>query len=310
MTLKPCKASYMSSDVKGKLVERDDKKANSAEDGPITKRMRSAVEAKYEEIYYKRKIESGKSKRRKIVLGLLGGISFLITWYVLSHTVMTKVPDPIVTVVASSGRIFDEWYYKSIIYSVYRVLVGFVVASVLGVPLGLFMGWNRVCRDIFMPGFELLRPVPPVAWVPLAIIIFAQLEYSILFITFTGAFFVVTLNAKLGAESIDQSLIRAAWCLGASPRQIFRHVILPGALPAIFTGLALGIGISWVTVVAAEMIAGQYGLGYLTWESYNLIRYPEVILSMVSIGVLGYLCSAALRVAAGKYLAWRKVYTA
>ena len=119
----------------------------------------------------------------------------------------------------------------------------------------------------------------------------------------------VTLNARLGAESIDPSLFRAAYCLGASPRQVFRHVVLPGALPAIFTGLALGIGISWETVVAAEMIAGQYGLGYLTWESYNLIRYPEVILSMVSIGVLGYICSALIRAAANKYLAWRKVYT-
>src|SRR5208283_197023 len=128
------------------------------------------------------------------------------------------------------------------------------------------------------------------------------------FITFTGAFFVVTLNARLGVESIDQSLFKAAWCLGANPRQIFRHIVLPGALPAIFTGLALGIGISWETVVAAEMIAGQYGLGYLTWESYNLIRYPEVILSMTSIGVLGYICSAIIRSAANKYLAWRKVY--
>jgi NitT/TauT family transport system permease protein len=147
-----------------------------------------------------------------------------------------------------------------------------------------------------------------VAWVPLSIIVFAQLEYSIVFITFTGAFFVVTLNARLGAESIDQSLFRAAWCLGANRHQVFRHVVLPGALPAIFTGLALGIGISWETVVAAEMIAGQYGLGYLTWESYNLIRYPEVILSMVSIGILGYICSAIIRAAANKYLAWRKVY--
>ncbi len=276
----------------------------------LTKHMRSAVEAKYEEVYLKRRQLARKDRHVDVVLGVLGFASFLLLWYTLSHTIMDKLPDPITTLVVSSSRVTDAWFYKSIFYSLYRVLVGFVLASAAAIPLGLLMGWNKVCSDIFMPSFELLRPVPPVAWVPLSIIIFAQLEYSILFITFTGAFFVVTLNARLGVESIDPSLFRAAWCLGASPKQVFRHVVLPGALPAIFTGLALGIGISWETVVAAEMISGQYGLGYLTWESYNLIRYPEVILSMTSIGILGYICSALIRAAANKYLSWRKVYSA
>jgi NitT/TauT family transport system permease protein len=275
----------------------------------ITGYMRQSIQAKYEEVYLKRKEQEKKQTKRQMAFGLAGAVLFVLAWYVLAHTIMDKTPDPIQTVVVSSERIFDAWYYKSIIYSLYRVILGFCVASVIAIPLGLTMGWNRIVSDFTMPGFEMLRPVPPVAWVPLSIIIFAQLEYSIVFITFTGAFFVVTLNARLGAESIDPSLLRAAWCLGATPWQVFRHVVLPGALPAIFTGLALGMGISWETVVAAEMIAGQYGLGYLTWESYNLIRYPEVILSMASIGVLGYICSALIRAAANKYLAWRKVYT-
>lgn len=279
-------------------------------EGVLVSRMRSAVEARYEEVYFKRKQQTARLKRRELFLGFLGGFSFLLIWYLFSHTIMPNLPDPLVTIEVSSTRVMDAWYYKSIFFSLYRVITGFVIASCLAIPLGLLMGWNRICSDLFMPSFELLRPVPPVAWVPLSIIIFAQLEYSIVFITFTGAFFVVALNARLGVESIDQSLFRAAWCLGASRTQIFRHVVLPGALPAIFTGLALGIGISWETVVAAEMIAGQYGLGYLTWESYNLIRYPEVILSMASIGILGYICSAIIRAAANKYLAWRKVYTA
>lgn len=284
-------------------------KKSQKKDGFITGHLRASIEAKYEEVYLKRSETQKKHRRQQIFIGLAGGLLFLIIWQVLIMTVMDKTPGPIETVVVSFDRIFDEWYYKSIYYSLYRVLVGFLVASAVAIPLGLVMGWNRVVSDLTMPSFEIMRPVPPVAWVPLSIIIFAQLEYSILFITFTGAFFVVTLNARLGAESIDPSLFRAAYCLGASPRQVFRHVVLPGSLPAIFTGLALGIGISWETVVAAEMIAGQYGLGYLTWESYNLIRYPEVILSMVSIGILGYICSALIRAAANKYLAWRKVYT-
>lgn len=278
-------------------------------EGPVIQFFRKEIEAKYQEIYEGRQRLAKKHRKQSMVEGSIGIIAFLVTWYVLSHTIVDKMPDPIVTITTIIPRLIEPWYYKSIFFSLYRVLLGFIVASAIAIPIGLLMGWNRVARDIFTPGFELLRPVPPVAWVPLSIIVFAQLEYSIVFITFTGAFFVVTLNARLGAESIDQSLFRAAWCLGASPKQIFRHIVLPGALPAIFTGLALGIGISWETVVAAEMIAGQYGLGYLTWESYNLIRYPEVILSMVSIGILGYICSAIIRNLANRYLAWRKVYT-
>lgn len=285
-------------------------KSNSAksQEGVITKHFRKEVEAKYQEIYLGRQQRHRKSRNQQLIEGAIGVSAFILIWYIFSHTITPLVPDPIVTVTTVVPKMIEPWYYKSIFYSLYRVVVGFVVASAIAIPLGLAMGWNRVASDIFTPTFELLRPVPPVAWVPLSIIVFAQLEYSILFITFTGAFFVVTLNARLGAESIDQSLFRAAWCLGASRRQILRHVVLPGALPAIFTGLALGIGISWETVVAAEMIAGQFGLGYLTWESYNLIRYPEIILSMVSIGFLGYICSAIIRGLANKYLAWRKVF--
>jgi len=279
------------------------------QEGPVTQYFRKEVEAKYQEIYAGRRHLAQKHRTQYMIEGTIGLVAFIVAWYVLAHTIMNKMPDPIVTITTVVPRLIEPWYYKSIFFSLYRVLLGFVVASALAIPMGLMMGWNRIARDIFTPGFELMRPVPPVAWVPLSIIIFAQLEYSIVFITFTGAFFVVTLNARLGAESIDQSLFRAAWCLGASQKQIFRHIVLPGALPAIFTGLALGIGISWETVVAAEMIAGQYGLGYLTWESYNLIRYPEVILSMVSIGILGYICSAIIRSMANRYLAWRRVYT-
>lgn len=279
------------------------------QDSFITGRMRESVKARYREVYFKRSQEHKRLKRKQVVTGVLGGMTFLVLWYICSQTIMSKLPSPLDTLIQSVKTMLDPWYYKSVYHSLFRVLMGFCTASVLAIPLGLMMGWNRIVRDMTMPGFELFRSVPPVAWVPLSIIIFANMEYSIVFITFTGAFFVVALNAKLGAESIDQSLFRAAWCLGGSPRQIFRHVLLPGALPSIFMGLALGMGIAWQTVVAAEMIAGQYGLGYLAWESYSLIRFPEVILAMASIGVLGYVCSAILRGIANKYLAWRKVYS-
>jgi NitT/TauT family transport system permease protein len=162
---------------------------NKEKEGLIVGQMRRSVEAQYSKIYLERQQRGKKIKKRSLTLGLSGGALFLLTWYVLTATIMDKTPGPIETVVTCADTVLDAWYYKSIYYSLYRVLLGFLVASAVAIPLGLMMGWNRLFSDFTMPGFEILRPVPPVAWVPLSIIIFAQLEYSILFITFTGAFF-------------------------------------------------------------------------------------------------------------------------
>lgn len=276
----------------------------------VTEGFLEDVGTKYKQIYLKRREQIKRDRAITVIEGAIGITAFVVIWYTFSHTIMSNVPDPIVTAKAAIPQITDPRFYKSTVYSFYRVIVGYLFACAIGIPLGLIMGWKRTLRDVFGPIVELLRPVPPVAWVPLAVIVFVKLELSILFITFIGAFFPVVLNSWLGAESIDLSLYRAILCLGASPRQVFRHVVFPGALPYIFAGMTLGMGIAWVCVVAAEMVGGQFGLGYLTWESYSLIRYPEIILCMVSLGIMGYACSATIRVLANKYLAWKKVYTA
>jgi len=255
-----------------------------------------------------RKEAARKEWLKKIWRAFVSLTGFAVFWYILSHTIMIHVPDPIDAFVGSIGALSKSYFYISTIYSVYRVTVGFIIGSLIGMPLGLLMGWNKVVRDFTFPAFEALRPIPPVAWVPLAILMLVKMELSIIFLPFLGSFFVVALNSKLGAESIDLSLFRAAQCLGASRWQIFRHVVLPGALPYVFTGLALGMGMAWITIVAAEMISGTYGIGYMSWQSYNLIRYPEIFLVMVTIGVLGYGSSSVIRILANKYLAWKAVY--
>ena len=154
----------------------------------ITGHMRESVKVRYEEVYLRRSIENKKSKRKQVVTSILGGITFLFVWYVLSQTIIDKLPSPWATLVQSIKTVSDPWYYKSVYHSLFRVLVGFCTASAIAIPLGLMMGWNRIVRDMTMPGFELFRSVPPVAWVPLSIIIFANMEYSIVFITFTGPF--------------------------------------------------------------------------------------------------------------------------
>lgn len=262
-----------------------------------------------EAYYAAQKRQVALDRRKKLFRGTISIIVGIVVWWILSHTIMIHVPDPWETIIGSYTALTKSYYYKSVLFSIYRVLTGFILGCLVGIPLGLLMGWNKVIRDLTFPTFETLRPMPPVSWVPLAILMFVKMELSIIFLPFLGTFFVVALNAKLGAESVDESMFRAARCLGASPVQVFRHVVLPGALPFIFTGLALGMGMAWITIVAAEMISGTYGIGYMCWQSYNLIRYPEVILAMMTIGVLGYGSSAGIRMLANKYLAWRQVYT-
>jgi NitT/TauT family transport system permease protein len=287
-------------------------KATSGEvrESHVTEGFLEDVGAKYKQIYLKRREQVKIDRVITVIEGAIGITAFVVMWYTLSHTIMTNVPDPIMAAKAAIPLITDLRFYKGAANSFYQVIVGFLVACAIGIPLGLIMGWRRTLYDVFGPIVEILRPVPPVAWIPLAIIIFIKLEFSTPFIVFIGAFFPVVINSWLGAQSIDLSLYRAILCLGASPRQVFRHVVFPGALPYILAGMQIGMGVAWVCVVAAEMMGGKFGLGYLTWESYNLIRYPEIIICMASLGSMGYACSAAIRALSNKYLAWKKVYTA
>jgi NitT/TauT family transport system permease protein len=188
--------------------------------------------------------------------------------------------------------------------SVRRILLGFLVATVLGVGLGVLIGRYRVVRGLAMPAMEVFRPIPAIAWVPMSIMLWPDNEVSIVFITFLGAFFPILLNTVHGVEAIDPVLMRAARTLGAGEGSLLRHVVLPGALPHIFTGLAVGMGVAWVSLIAAEMISGQFGIGYFTWEAYSLISYAEIALGMITIGVLGLLCSGGIRLLARLAMPW------
>jgi ABC-type nitrate/sulfonate/bicarbonate transport system permease component len=196
-------------------------------------------------------------------------------------------------------------YYQHIGMSVWRVAQAFFLSTVLGVPVGLLLGWSRKFKEYVFPVFEMLRPIPILAWVPLAIVMFIATESAVVYLAFLASFFATALNTMLGVESIDESYVRAAHCLGAGPSQVFRHVIIPGALPFIFTGLQISIGVSWFSLVAAEMVSGQYGLGYVINTSYMMVRYPTIIIGMVTLGMVGYITSAMVRLAGDYLMEWR-----
>lgn len=201
--------------------------------------------------------------------------------------------------------IYTPEYYQHIWVSCRRVAIAFFLATMLGVPLGLFLGWSQKFKEYVFPVFEMLRPIPILAWVPLAILMFTGLETPVLFLAFLASFFATALNTMLGVQSIDESYFRAGYCLGASRWQVFRHIIVPGAMPYIFTGLQISIGVCWFSLVAAEMVSGQFGLGYVINNSYTTVRYPTIIIGMLTLGAVGYITSALVRIAGDHMMQWR-----
>ena len=140
---------------------------------------------------------------------------------------------------------------------------------------------------------------------PIAIIVFSGSETPVVFLTFLASFFATALNTMLGVCSIEPTFLQAARCLGASRGQVFRHVVIPGALPFIFTGLQISMGVAWFSLAAAEMVSGQYGLGYLINTSYTMVQYPTIIIGMLTLGVVGYVTSALVRWVGTRLMAWR-----
>lgn len=201
--------------------------------------------------------------------------------------------------------LFTEAYLINIYVSCRRILIAFSIATGIGVPLGLFMGWSKRFREYTFPILETLRPIPILAWVPLAIIMFSGFETPILFLATLASLFVTTLNTLLGVDSIDESYFRAAGCLGSKPRHIFLHVVLPGATPFIFTGLQISIGVAWFSLVAAEMISGDFGLGYMIMDSYMINTYVSMVMAMITLGFVGWGTSAMVRAVGNRMMQWR-----
>lgn len=202
----------------------------------------------------------------------------------------------------------DPKFWGNWASSYQRVLTGFIAAQIVGVPLGLAMATSRAFYGLTFSVFEIVRPIPPLAWVPISIIFWPTTETSIAFVIFLGAFFTVVINVLGGARNIDARYTRAAISLGSRPSDIFFKIVLPATLPSIFTGMAVGMGITWEVVVAAEMIAGKSGLGYLTWSSYVGGNYPQIVVGMMSIGIAGYLSSWAIRLLGRLSMPWLRIF--
>ena len=247
---------------------------------------------------------------RASAVGLASLVLFVLAWHLLTtyrvniYVRFANVPSPADVLASAETAFSTSMFFSHVGMSCRRILYGFLIAAAVAIPLGLLMGRFRLLREAVFPVSEVLRPIPAIAWVPMSIMLWPTNEQSIVFITFLGSFFPILLNTLHGMAQVDPVLVRAARSLGASEAATFREVYLPATLPQIFTGLTVGMGVAWVSLIAAEMISGQFGIGYFTWEAYSLVQYSDIALGMIAIGVLGLASSFAIRLIGRLVMPW------
>lgn len=211
--------------------------------------------------------------------------------------------DRISLLVTEGFRNVPLWEHVGI--SVFRVLTGVLCGALVGIPLGFAMGLSSTARGLFDPIVEFMRPIPPLALIPLIILWFGIDETAKIFLLFLASLFIMTIAARSGVSSVRISKVHAAYSLGASKAQILRHVILPNALPEIFTGLRTSMGVCWGTVVAAELVAADRGVGSMIMIAKNFLQTDTVVIGIIIIGIIGYIIEIFMRYLERWLIPWK-----
>jgi len=254
---------------------------------------------------------SVRNSRLETILYALGSILLLIVVWGLSvrYTALRKImPSPTVVMTAIANAMVEpigtHILPMHILYSLRRVFIGYLLAVSIGIPIGIIMGCTKRGEAIIRPIFELLRPIPGLAWIPLAILWFGIGENSKYFIICISASVSIILNTYEGAKSVDPMLVGAARMLGASERHIFVLITLPGSVPHIFAGLQVGLSSSWMAVIAAEMIRSGEGTGWIIITGMESGDTVQILVGMVSIGVVGLVLATLLRNLERRLCSW------
>jgi ABC-type nitrate/sulfonate/bicarbonate transport system permease component len=248
-----------------------------------------------------------RDRSRLVRLASISG--FIALWEAIARAgVFTPVllPPPSAVLLAARDMLVGGILLPNIAASLLRVCAGFLLATAIAVPLGILCGWYRTLFNIVDPIVELFRPIPVLALLPLAILWFGIGESSKIFLITYGAFFPIFINTMSGVRFVDPVFVQAAESLGATRLQIFRRVILMAAMPDIATGLRLGLGFSFLTIVAAEMIASQRGLGYLIVDTQLTFQTDRTLVATLMFGILGFLMGMLLLKLERVLLRWKK----
>jgi NitT/TauT family transport system permease protein len=230
-------------------------------------------------------------------------------WLLTAHDVQlwlrfNRLPGPVEVLDAFRVRLGSGLYWQDLAQSLVRILSGFAIASVAGIGLGMLLARSRWTADVFQPLLEVARPIPAIALVPVAILLFPTNEQGIVFITATAAFFPILVSTRHAVRALPTVWEDALLTMGAGRRRVLGSVVLPGIVPGIFGGLSVGMGVAWICVISAEMISGDFGLGYRTWQAYTIVDYPGVVVGMLSIGAIGFLTSGLVELVGRRLTRW------
>jgi NitT/TauT family transport system permease protein len=237
----------------------------------------------------------------------IGALLIAVWWILVIVTRSVIFPTPLQVVTGMWELAANGSLWADIGASLFRVGVGFLLAVLFAIPLGLWMGWVRGAYSALNPIFQMLRPISPIAWIPIAILWFGVGNVSPVFLIFISSVFPMIVQTTAGVHAIERRYLRAAENFGVSRYTLFKQVVIPAVLPQIIVGMRIGLGVAWLVVVAAEMIALHSGLGYLIIDSRNAgNRYDLVIAGMIVIGLIGLLLDRAMRLLeTHKLVRWR-----
>lgn len=205
---------------------------------------------------------------------------------------------------AFGSQLRGDLFYLDLAQSLIRILTGFGLAAVIGVMVGVALGRSAIAADTIGTLAELARPIPAIAVVPVAILLFPSDEAGIVFITFVAAFFPIMVSTRHAVRALPTLWEDSVRTLGGSRWDVLARVVLPGILPGVFSGLSVGLGVAWICVISAEMISGRLGVGYRTWQAYTIVDYPGVFVGMITIGVLGFVTSGAVELLGRRVTRW------
>jgi nitrate/nitrite transport system permease protein len=237
-----------------------------------------------------------RATARNLLLPCLGLLGVLVVWTVLSQTVARDLPSPARTWEESRRYILEPFFkdgemnqgiLRLAFYSLVRVAKGFALALLLGTPIGFLLGLSRGFHQAFDPIVQFLRPISPLAWLPLGLVIFQKSEPAAVFTIALCAMWPTVINTAVGVRSIGQDYLNVGRVLKLSRFRMLTRIIVPASLPYVFTGYRLSLGLAWLVIVAAEMLTGTPGVGGFLWQEYNSLVYSHIILSVVTIGAVG-----------------------